>query len=391
MLRFIEDMDIGRTDRYCRFKLAEHIREDWVRGIGQKYREGAAVLPFSINWREVAMGGAIFIFVMIGFGVLASAIHWPNDRDGWPLAVTAAGAIAFLPFIARALSFLQQSRASLEGPFGIKLNFSSAAATATIGTAKVTENLVQPGMQITETSFKELNEAALRTTEETVVVIDLEDGRAWYKTRLFAVAATAEILNRPKSFVLVGQRGGLPTQAGGWIRPQDIVKAIARSDPRYADVWQRAKTYLYRLQTEAEEIPAVGQPLQFPKYLHYRRAFREVGAASILFILVDQMRNPDPLWTPPTATQQSTQPTPLENHNIEPWITLGEAEAAFDPWLVRDILDLGKPENEQVAAIMAAKGEIVVATRDGRYAGLIDVARAERELLRQLLVRPAPA
>ncbi len=351
------------------------------------------MLPFSINWREVATGVAVFIFVMIGFGVLASAIHWPNDRDGWPLAVTVAGAIAFLPFIARALSFLQQSRASLEGPFGIKLNFSAAAAAATIGTAKVTENLVQPGMQINESSFKELNEAALRATEQTVVVIDLEDGRAWYKTRLFAMAATAEILNGPKSIVLVGQRGGSPMQAGGWIRPRDIVKAIVRSDPRYADVWQRAKTYLYRLQAQATEIPAADQSLQFPKFLFYRdNPFREVGAASIMFILVDQMRNPDPPWPPPAAaTPPTAQPAALEGYNIEPWITLGEAEATFDAWLVRDTLDLGKSENEQVAAIMAAKGDIVVATRDGRYAGLIDVARAERELLRQMLVRPVSA
>jgi len=349
------------------------------------------VLPFSINWREVAIGVAVFILVMIGFGVLASAIHWPNEHDGWPLAVAVAAAIAFLPLIARALSFLQQSRASFEGPFGFKLNFGAAAALATVGTAKLTENLVQPGVQITESSFHELNEAALRATEQTVAVIDLQDGRAWYKTRLFAVAATAEILNAPKSLVLVGQRGGQPMQPGGWIRPQDIVKAITRSDPNYADAWRRARTYLHRLQAQAEETPAAGASLQFPKFQYYRdSAFKEVGAAAILFILVDQMRNPD-LPGPPLAGAPQPPPAPLEGYAIEPWITLGEAEAAFDAWLVRDALDLAKPENEQVAAIMAAKGDIVVATRAGRYAGLIDVALAERELLRQLLVRPAPA
>jgi len=44
----------------------------------------------------------------------------------------------------------------------------------------------------------------VRATEQTVAVIDLEDGHAWYKTRLFAMAATAELLQAPKALVLIG-------------------------------------------------------------------------------------------------------------------------------------------------------------------------------------------
>jgi hypothetical protein len=162
------------------------------------------MLPFSINWREVAIGASVFIVVMIGFGILASVIHWPSEHDGWPLAVAVAAVIAFLPMISRTLSFLQQSGASLEGPFGIKVNFNAVTNIAAVGTAKLTENLVVSGVQINESTFVELNEAAVRATEQTVAVIDLEDGHAWYKTRLFAMAATAELLQAPKALVLIG-------------------------------------------------------------------------------------------------------------------------------------------------------------------------------------------
>jgi hypothetical protein len=334
------------------------------------------MLPFSINWREVLIGAFVFALILIGFGVLASVTHWPNEHDGWPLAVAVAALIAALPLIGRTLSFLQQSRASFEGPFGIKLNFSAAASVAAVGTAKLTENLLQSGVQISESSFAELNEAAVRATEQTVVVIDLEDGRAWYKTRLFAVAATAEILHAPKSLVLIGQRGGRPMQVGGMIKPRDVVKAITRSDANYARIWQRAQSYLHRT-----EFQLADQKQQFPRLSTYQNAFADVGQASIMFILVDQMRNPEPVPSPP-ATQ-------LEGGNIHPWITLSEAEDLFDPWLVRDVLDLGKPEAEKVAAVMEAKGDVVMAIREGQYSGLIDVERAERELLRQLLVRPS--
>jgi hypothetical protein len=229
-------------------------------------------------------------------------------------------------------------------------------------------------VQIGESNFEELNEAALEVTEQSVVVINLEDGRAWYKTRLFAVAATAEILHAPRALVLVGLRGGQPMQVAGWVRPRDFVKAVIRSDRGYGAVWQRAQSYLYRLQSQTDQ-----QSIRFG----YQQAFQQVGAASILFILVDQMRSPDQMPAPALPT--------LEPHDAPPWITLAEVEVMLDPWLVRGSLDLSKPQDEQVTAIMAATGEIVVATREGQYAGLIDVARAERALLRQLLVRPASA
>jgi hypothetical protein len=248
----------------------------------------------------------------------------------------------------------------------------------TDSTATLAENLVQPAAFINETSYEELKETALKATEQSVVLINLEDGRAWYKTRLFALAATAEILHAPRAMILVGQRGGQPMQVAGWFRPRDLVKAVIRSDPRYDEVRQHAQGYLYRLQSQATD-----QDQQFPKLLNYQTAFKELGLASLLLILFLEMQKPDTAPAPPA--------TPLENLNMPPWITLLDAEAMLDPWLIRDVIDRGKPDDEHVTAIMTAKGDIVVATRDGQYAGVINVARAERELLRQLLVRPASA
>ena len=59
------------------------------------------MLPFSINWREVSIGAIVFVLILMGFGVLASVTHWPNEHDGWPLAVAVAALIAALPLIGR--------------------------------------------------------------------------------------------------------------------------------------------------------------------------------------------------------------------------------------------------------------------------------------------------
>jgi hypothetical protein len=350
------------------------------------------MLPFSINSREAAISAGIFVIVIIGFVILANVGHWPNEQGGWPLAVLVAAIFAFLPIAPRVLSLLQQSGTTLEGPFGIKINFSAAAAVATIGATRLTDNLVDPGVNIFESTFKELNEAAVRATSQTIVVVNVEDGHAWYKTRLFALAATAEILHAPRFIVLIGQRGGQSMQIGGWIRPSDLVRAIIRSDIRYKKVWLRAQAYLHRVQAN---IP---KSTDFPRPVNYQLSFDEDGAASFMFILVHQMRDPDkqpaPLPPPqPDGTQLPLPPAlePLEGGDLYPWISLQEVEAMTDAWLVRDAVDRDKSDSEQVDAVMAARGEIVVATRDGQYTGLIDVSRAERDLLRQLLAHPKPA
>jgi len=332
--------------------------------------------PFAITWREIALGVVVLVLVLIGFGILAKTIHWPNEESGWPFVVALSAIIAFLPSSARILNFLQQSRASVEGPFGIKVNFTAAVAAATVGSAKLTDNLVQPGTLINESSYTELLVAAREATAHTIAIIDLEDGRAWYATRLFALAAAAEFLGAPRVIVLLGQRAGQKQRVGGWISPADVVRAFERDSPRYREVLLRARTYLYSLRGRflAQPIVATDPPRLGP----YFNAYADAGDAAIMFVLVDQMRNPEDV--PPTA--------PLEADAKPPWITLGDAESMLDPWLVRDTLDLSKPEKaNEIEAILSAKGPIIIAVRNDQYAGVIDAQRAERELLRQLVSR----
>jgi hypothetical protein len=199
--------------------------------------------------RDATFAAFAFIGLILVFLVLAKVTGWPNAQNGWPLAVMLAVVIALLPTIARTLTFLQQSRASIEAPFGVKISFANAIVGADVKT--LPENLVQPGAMIAESGVGELDRAAQDATAQTVVVIDLEDGQAWYWTRLFAVAATAALLGAPKLMVLVGRRGGRPRRLGGWIRPQDFVRALSQHDLRYDRVWRRARDYLSSLRSGA--------------------------------------------------------------------------------------------------------------------------------------------
>jgi hypothetical protein len=332
------------------------------------------VSNLSFDRRDATFAAVAFAGLIIFFIVLAKLAGWPNAQNGWSLAVILAVVIALLPTIARTLTFLQQSRASIEAPFGVKISFANAIIGADVKT--LPENLVQPGAVIAESGVGELDRAAQEAAEQTVVVIDLEDGQAWYWTRLFAVAATAALLGAPKLMVLVGRRGGLPRRLGGWIRPRDFVRAVTQHDPRYDWVWRRARDYLNLLRCGNQPAPSL------PRQTQYEYTFREIGDPAVMKILVDQMQNPEPM-------PSGSNPPPLEDPNAPPWAALADAEARLCPWLVRAAVDLGTPERERLKAILSTQGEIAVATRDGEFAGIIDVERAERQILRQLAEKVA--
>lgn len=173
----------------------------------------------SISWRELVAPAIIFVVIVALFGGLSTQAGWPSATQGWSLVVAIAAAVAFAPVVARALNFLQQSRASIEGPFGLKLNFASAVERSETKVGWLSVGTVQQGTLLPESGRGELEQAAIDAKKHPELVIDLEDGSAWYLTRLFAVAATAVLLGSPKLLVLVGQKGGQAKQAGGSIAP----------------------------------------------------------------------------------------------------------------------------------------------------------------------------
>jgi hypothetical protein len=331
----------------------------------------------SITPREVASAILVFVLLLIGFGVLSELAGWPNEDDGWPLVVVVALAVAALPIAGRVVSYLQASRATVALPGGFKLDFARAVVETAAG--RLPENLVAPGVALMDTSQQELDRAAETASEQDVIVADLKDGRAWYVTRLFALAGTAVVLGSPKAIVLIGQKGGKELQPGGWIGPRDLITALTRADQRYAYHWRRAQTYLEHLRLHGDEsVPA--PPPNLPQFLVYQDFYRDVGDRVIMRIMVNQMRWPDP----PNAQAAQLGDLAIEKDEKPPYTTLGELEPKLEPWLVRDAIELTLPEKEQVKAILQTEHDIILALRNGRYDGVIDVRLAERGVLRQL-------
>src|SRR5262249_9131629 len=74
-----------------------------------------------------------------------------------------------------------------------------------------------------------------------VVIIDLEDGQAWWETRLLVLLAGASRLNRPDAAVFVATVGGKSHQFQGWGYCRELFCNLLQSDAEYLATYQRTR------------------------------------------------------------------------------------------------------------------------------------------------------
>lgn len=342
--------------------------------------------PFSIEWHELMVAAAIFLASMLAFAFLSSAAGWPNATSGWPVAVGVSLVLAFLRIIGPILDYLRQAGAKLDTPL-IKLDFAGAAqvVVATSQSWVLSDDLIRKSPSVPDSTLPELERGVQNFPSQAEIVVDLEDGGAWYTTRVFAVAATAMEIGSPRAIVLVGQRNGIPRQFGGWVKPEDVVTAFSRQDQKFAVVHARARQYLAHLREHSDDsnytaAPTSGTPSRFPKYQQYVWRFRKFGDSAFISILVDQMLLPE----------NAGLDEVLEKPQQPPWINLGELERLLEPWLISDQVKVDLDPKSQVTKVLGSPHDVIASTRSGQFVGMVDVRRVERDIVRQLVER-APA
>ena len=344
---------------------------------------GAVMSRLWIGPRDITVAVVIFIVLVLGFVGLSKAVGWPNAKEGWSLAIIIAGIIAAVPVGSHVLTFFKESRATVGLPGGFTFDFSRVAVEQPV--QRLPDNVVQPGIALDDSTQQMLDQAAATASEQSIIVVDLRDGRAWYLTRLFALAATGAVMRSPRAVVLVCQRNGRPQQVLGWARPDDIVTGITRHDVRYRELWQYAMRYLENLRLNSG--PQIAPVAELPKLAWYNDFYRKIGALVIMRIIVDQARHPDAPH-PPGAAAPLPPPPPLESDDDPPWVSAADAETMLDPWLVRETVDMSKPPQAQIEAILSVHNEIILAVRATDFLGIVDVHRVERQILRQLAAQP---
>lgn len=348
--------------------------------------------------RLLAAVGALSGLLVIALFGLAVVVR---DTSSWPTAGTDSILlvgiliIGLIPIVLLLLDTVIRRGGSLSFQ-GVRIDLSAAATTRP--TLTIDTNIGASGQPVNDSSSSQILDALAKAAESDVVVVDLEDGRAWWETRLLVLVAGAVRRGRPQAIVFVGTRAGKKQVYLGWSEPKALLDELLLGSPT-----PRRDTYvrLYGEAVDAEKqwaeqaaltppgaAPATPPGLTSPpwnyQFIAWTNgklnpfAFEQFLAAALGTAIEETWR------------QVSSPPAPAPAQPAYPGaVTI--TEDVLDGRLAKCLHRIGIEEeatgDESVDVFLGDRGQYVAITRDGAYVRLAPRAALLDGLVQQLLIQ----
>ena len=305
------------------------------------------------NLREIVVALILLALMVAGFAVLSIYTGYPHGNE-WQGAIYVALAVAALPILFRILFFLQQTRSVLDFK-GVKIDFGKTAA---IPAVQLTENVVEKGHSVSDSGTQEVLKVARAAERSAAVVVDLKNGDAWYKTRLFALAAAGLEFDHPRLIVFLATLDGSPASFLGFVEAKTIARAIMQDD-LYRDAYKVAATKYHQLAAFADQslIP-LNLQLQAPVQ---QGAWNFEGRPSFMTLLIQEM-------------ERFESP-------ISPWINAVQVRELLADDLHTDSIQERAKDQDAILRFLSSRAEYAALLNGRRFLGLVPVERVMRELM----------
>jgi hypothetical protein len=220
-----------------------------------------------------------------------------------------------------------------------------------------------------------------KASANDVVIVDLEDGQAWWETRLLVLLAGAVRLGKPDKIVFLGEDAGIGRKFLGWSSANELLPRLVASHPQYARSLESALAAARQwalvepCDTPNQEDLTSIAPDQ-PSWLTGRLA----GAYS--WMAFDSTGLPNKLFA--EQVLQSDLGQKLEQTPGPRSVTLVRLEELFGPVLAKDNIDLSWPAKQQLEAFLNSQASFLATTQRGTYSALVSRAALANEVLRSL-------
>lgn len=191
--------------------------------------------PFSAKV-AVLLAPLLLVILLTAWGLSRNPLHFGAAPAGWVLL----GIVVFslIPILLLIVEGVVSSGGTIEiGAVKIAM---TAAATSQTSVVVPRNAAQQPGVPLVDSGSAQILDALEKSKTSDVVVIDLEDGHAWWETRLLILTSGAVRLGRPAVIVFTAI---LEEKAGrfvGWGLPRQLRDTLLKSYPAYAQAFEAA-------------------------------------------------------------------------------------------------------------------------------------------------------
>jgi hypothetical protein len=307
------------------------------------------VLRVSVNWPGVASENTVFLGILL---------------------------ISSLPILLSLIDAIIERGGVIEYG-GVKIDFSKGSIGGAPGLT-VPVNIGVPGQPLTDSSSSQILDALRKATASDLVVIDLEEGKAWWETRLLVLLAGAVRLGKPKRVVFIGKVGGIEQHFEGWGRTDELLQCLLKAHCQYSLSYHKAMA-AGRQWALVEPVGSRNSPAK-PEWMQQGLAAQHYG---IVFdyssglpkdLMVEQLL-------------QSDLGSVLESKEDERReISLSRLDELFKPVLHKDTLDENWSPKKQIETFFASECEFIAVTQNSRYKLLVSRSMILDAMMKQLVL-----
>jgi len=215
--------------------------------------KGDRLWPFDIRI-AVVWAPVLLVALIAGVALLRQLVAWPPPGLD-QFVLLAILVVSLLPVILAGVDMVADRGGAISFR-GVKLDFSLAAVAAP--SYAVPHNIGLPGKPITDSGTENIIDALRGAVMNEVVVVDLEDGTAWWESRLLVLLAGAVRIGHPEAVVFVATDGEVRSRFQGWARPGALLPLILRADRKYRESYHRAMAWARRWEL-AEPVTSAPQ------------------------------------------------------------------------------------------------------------------------------------
>lgn len=339
----------------------------------------------------LAASGVLLVFLVGGVAVLRLTADWPDAQWEGAFAL-AAVLLSLIPIGLLVLAAVAESKGSVSFR-GLSVDFGAAAqaaaATVTRSTISIPRNVTQEGVDIGDSGHAEVLSVLAEASRAEVVVVDLEDGHAWWDTRLLLLCAGAQLQGRPRTVVFVATVDTVARCFVGWSYPADVVAQILRATPDLRFAYATARTSVRRAELT---FPGRAPPGSYPSVTPALPRLAGTDPIPTAVVndheLFDRQGEFELPQQPAMAFTRALGRTvhPLEDSGNVAQISVVRLRDLLTPVLHTSSTDQAASDDEWIRAVVDLDNEYLVVTKDGVYRGLAPQTHLTGALLKALVL-----
>jgi len=323
----------------------------------------------------------LLLIALLALINLAKAwMKWPGESVDNTLFI-AILVVSLLPVGFSIIQVLMDKGATLSyGDF--KLDFSSVQQKA-IPEIDMPLNIGVPGQAVSDSMTTSILQALKQASEQSVVIINLEDGKAWWETRLLVLLHGAVRLGKPDKFVFVANRGSQAKAFLGWALAEDLYPILLATDPAYQRAHHIARAVASQWKL-VEPVPPSPFPTQAPLIPAALPWMLPATVGKSYWAFDPQTGLPNELLE--ELIMQDELGRHVERNSDGREISSGRLDRLFGNMLNTAHMETNSNQTAQLQTFVENNAPFIALTENGKYVSLLPREAIYNEALKSILL-----